>query len=84
VGKSLFRYAPEALPHEILNNFIPIHWPTFSPLHWPTFSPALTPLERTAILRRAAALMIERREELAALVTIEMGNESVRAGMRSI
>jgi len=29
--------------------------------------------ERTAILQKAAALMIERREELAALVTMEMG-----------
>ncbi len=29
--------------------------------------------ERTSILRRAAALMIDRREELAALVTLEMG-----------
>jgi hypothetical protein len=42
VGKSLFRYAPEALPHEILNNCIAIHWPTFAPPRWPTFTPALT------------------------------------------
>jgi hypothetical protein len=43
VGKGLFRYAPEPLPHEIPNNFIPIHWPTLAPLYWPTFAPALTP-----------------------------------------
>jgi DNA-binding transcriptional LysR family regulator len=43
VGKSLFRYAPKALPHEILNNCIAIHWPTFAPPRWPTFTPALTP-----------------------------------------
>jgi hypothetical protein len=42
VGKSLFRYAPKALPHEILNNCIAIHWPTFAPPRWPTFTPALT------------------------------------------
>jgi len=30
-------------------------------------------VERTAILKKAADLMIERREELAALVTMEMG-----------
>jgi hypothetical protein len=46
VGKSLFRYAPEALPHEILNNCIAIHWPTFAPPRWPTFTPALTQLHR--------------------------------------
>jgi succinate-semialdehyde dehydrogenase / glutarate-semialdehyde dehydrogenase len=32
-----------------------------------------TLVERVAILKRAAELMIERREELAALVTMEMG-----------
>ncbi len=37
------------------------------------FSSFGTLAERTAILRRAADLMIERREELAALVTMEMG-----------
>ena len=41
-GKGLFRYAPEALPPDILNNFIPIHWPTFTPPHWPGFAPPLT------------------------------------------
>jgi len=41
--KGLFRYAPEALPPDILNNFIPIHWPTFTPPHWPGFAPPLTP-----------------------------------------